>query len=458
MKAMHHKLAGLKFMANKKAMRHQLASLKFMVNKKAIFDASDPGTGKTFVQIADFVRQHKRDGKAALVLCPKSLMRAAWAADIKRFAPHLRVSLCYAENRTVALEAQADVYIINIDGVKTLAKKNKAFFKKFGRLIIDESSSIKHRTSDRSKAVAAIAQHFEWRRCLSGTPSSNGICNLWHQYFVLDGGQRLGKSFFAFRNAVCTPKQSGKKATYMQWTDKPGIELVVAELLKDITIRHKFEDCVDIPENHKYAISFQINEKHQEKYREMEIKSLLVLRKNTISAINAAVLVTKLLQVASGAVYNDEGEYSLIDSERYEMVLDLVEARTHSIVFYQWEHQLTELVKEAKARKISYAVWDSNHPEIANEFQDGAYQVLFAHPASAGHGLTLTRGTATIWPSPTYNLEHYLQGLKRIHRIGQTEKTETIVVLAEGTVDERVWAALEAKNINMTALLKELAA
>ena len=441
-----------------KAMRHQLESLKFMAGKKAVFDASDPGTGKTFVQIADFVRQHKRDGKAALVLCPKSLMRAAWQADIKRFAPHLKVSICYAQNRQAALEAPADVYIVNIDGAKMLAKQSKAFFKKFGRIIIDESTSIKHRTSDRSKAVATISKYFDWRRCLSGTPSSNGICNLWHQYFVLDGGQRLGKSFFAFRNAACVPEQTGRKATHLQWTDKPGIELVVAELVKDITIRHKFEDCVDIPENHKYTLSFQISRQHQARYEELEDSSMLILRKTTVSAINAAVLATKLLQLASGAVYNDEGEYSLIDSERYEMVLDLVEARTHSVVFYQWEHQLVELVKEAKARKIDHAVWDSNCPELANEFQDGKYQVLFAHPASAGHGLTLTRGIATIWASPTYNLEHFLQGLKRIHRIGQKEKTETIVVIAEGTIDEKVWTALQAKNINMTALLEELAA
>ena len=105
-----------------------------------------------------------------------------------------------------------------------------------------------------------------------------------------------------------------------------------------------------------------------------------------------------------------------------------------------------------------FAIWNPDHPQIATEYQDGRYQVLFAHPQSAGHGLTLTRGTATIWASPTYNLEHYLQGLKRVHRIGQTEKTETIVIVAEDTIDERVWAALQAKSVNMTNLLLELEA
>lgn len=191
-------------------------------------------------------------------------------------------------------------------------------------------------------------------------------------------------------------------------------------------------------------------------YNELAETSLAVLRETTVTAINAAVLATKLLQAASGAVYNDEGRYSLISTERYEIALDLVEERQHVIVFYHWEHQLEELVKEAKKRKLVYAVWNPDHPQIADEFQEGKYQVLFAHPQSAGHGLTLTRGTATIWASPTYNLEFFLQGLKRVHRIGQISKTETIVLVAEGTVDEKVFQALMNKHISMSALLNEL--
>jgi SNF2 family DNA or RNA helicase len=230
----------------------------------------------------------------------------------------------------------------------------------------------------------------------------------------------------------------------------------VAELIKDITIRHKFEDCVDIPENHKYARTTQLSAKHMATYTELEENSIAIMRETSVTAINGAVLATKLLQTASGAVYNDDGGYSPVATDRYELVLDLVEEREHTIVFYQWNHQLEELVKEATKRKVKFAVWNPDRPEIADEFQAGQYQVLFAHPQSAGHGLTLTRGTATIWASPTYNLEHYLQGLKRVHRIGQTEKTETIVIVAEGTIDEKVWESLQAKNMNLVNLLKEL--
>ena len=437
-------------------MRHQTASLKFMANKKAVFDASDPGTGKTYVEIMDFARQHKKDKKAALVLCPKSLMRAAWANDIKKFAPHLRVSLAYAKGRDESMKADADVYVANVDGVKDIAKYPKTFWKKFGRIIIDESEAYKHHTSQRSKAVKKLAEFFEYKRLMSGTPNTNGICDLWHQYFILDGGKRLGKSYFGFRNACCIPTQTGPSAQHLEWRDRPGIELQVGELIKDITIRHKFEDCVDIPGNHKYAVPIQLSKSHMESYEELKNESLAILRETSVTAINGAVLATKLLQTASGAVYNDDGGYSQVATERYELVLDLVEARQHVVVFYLWDHQRDELIKEARKRKVNYVVWNPDQPIIVDDFQDGKYQVMFAHPASAGHGLTLTKGTATIWASPTYNLSWYTQGLKRVHRIGQTQKTETIVIIAEDTIDEQVYAALQGKAINMTALLSEL--
>lgn len=439
-------------------MKHQTASLKFMTKKKEVFDMSDPGTGKTYVEIMDFARQHKKDGKAMMVVCPKSLMNAAWANDIKKFAPHLKVSVCRAMNRKEGLAAVADVYVVNTDGVKDLLKyeTNKVFWKKFGRLVVDESTTFKHRDSGRSKALVKVRKHFEWVRLMSGTPTSNGVCDLWHQMYILDKGLRVGKSFFAFRSACCHPEQTGPNANHLKWTDKPGIELQIGALISDVVIRHKFEDCVDIPENHMYAIPVQLSPKHMETYAELEQNSITVLRETTVTAINKAVLGQKLLQAASGAIYNDAGGYSTVDTERYELVLDLVEEREHAIVFYTWDHQLQELVTEAKKRGVNYVVWDSDHPEIETKFQAGEYQVLFAHPQSAGHGLTLTKGTATIWASPTYNLEHFLQGLKRIHRISQKKKTETIVLVAEDTIDEKVWKALQGKKLNMSALLGEL--
>ena len=439
-----------------KPMKHQNVSLKFMATRKQVFDMSDPGTGKTLVQIMDFAKQHKKDGKSMLVVCPKSLMRAAWANDIKKFAPHLRVSLAYAKNRAEALSADADVFVINVDGVKDLLKHKKAFWKRFGRVVIDESTAFKHHTSQRSKAMKKLVGHFEWRRLMSGTPTSNGICDLWHQMLLVDDGKRLGTSFFGFRSACCEPKQVGVHAHAIQWVDKEGIEQAVSALISDVVIRHKFEDCVDIPANHMYSVPFELTPKHQKIYDELEEESIAVLKNTQVSAVHGGALYTKLLQIASGAVYNDDGDYSTVASERYELVLDLVEQRKHSVVFYLWEHQLQELLTETKKRKLAHTVWDPDKPGIADEYQKGLYQVLFAHPASAGHGLTLTKGTATIWASPTPNLEWFSQGKKRVHRIGQNQATETIVVIAENTRDAAVFDSLMRKDVKMNSLLEDL--
>ena len=433
---------------------HQTESLKFLAKNKRVFDMSDCGTGKTMVQILDFAARRKKRGGCALVLCPKSIMRAAWYNDIQKFAPHLKVSLAYAKNRKEAMHVDADVYVTNIDGIKDLAKLPDRFWSKFDTLVVDECTTLKWGTSDRSRATKKLVKNFEYRRLMSGTPMSNGICDLHHQMLILDDGKRLGKSFPAFRAATCIPTQTGPQPNMLKWTDKPGVENVIIDLIKDVVIRHRFEDCVDIPENHQYAVSTVLSRKHTDVYNELRKESLAVIGKTTVTAINGAALATKLLQTSSGAVYDDDGSYTCIANERYELVLDLVVARQHSVVFYTWDHQLQELLKEAKKRKLKHVVWDSSRPEIEKDFQSGKYQVLFAHPQSAGHGLTLTRGTATIWASPTYNLEHYLQGLKRIHRIGQTNKT--IVVIAEDTIDKQVWTMLQNKRVRMDALFHAL--
>lgn len=329
-----------------------------------------------------------------------------------------------------------------------------------GRLV-HNCTAFKHHTSQRSKAAAKIAKHFTYIRLASGTPTSNGICDLWHQMMLLDKGTRLGSSFFGFRSAACNPQQVGPSTQHVKWIDKPNIENIVGALIKDVVIRHRFEDCVDIPPNHKYSVSYTLDKKHMRSYLEMQEEQLLLLKGKTITAVNAAAAYTKLLQIASGAVYSGEVDYVVVDTKRYELVLDLVEARAHSVVFFNWKHQRDQLVAAAEKRGISFAIFDGStndkeRAQIVKDFQAGELQVIFAHPQSAGHGLTLTRGTATIWSSPTYNLEHFAQGWKRVHRIGQTEKTETIVVVAEGTIDETVWNVLQGKETGMGAFLNEL--
>lgn len=445
--------------------QHQMQTIALLNSSSIVFDTSDPGTGKTRSALEAFNMARKAGSGCALVLAPKSILKNAWGNDCAKFTPNLKYSIAYANNRAEAFQKEADLYITNIDAAKWLAKQPKEFFAKFDRLIVDESTFFKHHTSARSKALAKIAPYFQFRELMTGTPNSNTILDIWHQIYILDGGQRLGRSYYGFRQTACTPKQVGPSPNMVKWSDRPGIHEAVASLIGDITIRHKFEDCTDIPENFEYTVDFEMDTSHRISYEELRRHSILELKQGDISAVHAASLATKLLQVASGASYGSiistafgGPDYLLVNGDRYELVIDLVEQRQHSIVFFLWSHQRDELVKHASACGITFAVIDGDtsdtkREEIVAQYQMGFYRVLFAHPASAAHGLTLVRGTATIWASPPYNLDWFIQGNRRVYRTGQTQKTETIVVVAKGTIEEGVYQSLKDKNVNMQSLL-----
>jgi SNF2 family DNA or RNA helicase len=471
-----------------KPFAHQAKSLKHNDTTPIVFDCSDPGTGKTFVRIKAFEQRNKSSksgsttsstrcaSRCMLVLAPKSLLRSVWLNDFKKFAPSLQVAVSTAGKHEAVFAEEADVYITNIDAVKWLAKQPKKFFEKFSELVIDESTAYKHHSSQRSKAAAKISKFFEYRSCMTGTPNGNTITDVWHQVFILDNGKRLGPSFYAFRNSVCTPKQVGANKNALEWTDKEGAEEAVFGLLNDIVIRHKFEDCVDIPENHQYSLPYELGRAHRKAYEEMKDSCMLMVYGDvlavakgrvtgkmpkpigTVSAVHAGALAQKLLQVASGAVYERPDKYHVIDTGRYEMILDLIQERKHSLAFFYWKHQRDLLVAEADRRGVTFAVIDGSTPDrerddIVKRYQAGVYDTIFAHPKSAAHGLTLTKGTATIWPSPTYDLEIFKQGSKRMHRMGQTQKTETIIVTAEDTIEDKVYKIMSDKNTRMNNLL-----
>jgi SNF2 family DNA or RNA helicase len=454
-----------KLMATPPLFKHQKAAIKHGRTQSILFDMSDPGTGKTRTHAQLFVERAKKTGKCALVLASRSLLRSAWEDDFRKYCPEVRVSVATAANRTKAFAVDADVYVTNHDAALWLAQQPPTFFKKFDSLIIDESSAYKHRTSRRSKSVNKIKKYFAYRTCMSGTPNTNSITELWHQMFILDDGARLGKNFFAFRSAVCTPEQVGPSASMMKWTDREGAEHIVAHLLKDVVIRNRLEDCIDMPENVVYEKKYHLTPQQLRAYKQMEAACIAEMESGTlIRSINAAGVVQKLLQIASGAAYNEDGEYSVIDTGRYELVAELVEQRKHCVVFFNWRHQLEGLRTAFQAADITFTeiygdVSDKDRKLAVDHFQAGFYRVLLAHPASAAHGLTLTKGTSTIWSSPTYNLEHYMQGNRRIHRAGQKERTETINIVAEGTIEEKVILKLTDKNArqgNMLDLLQEL--
>jgi SNF2 family DNA or RNA helicase len=436
--------------------QHQARDVAFILQNPYVYNASDCGTGKTRTCI-EVIRQTRLP---TLVLAPKSILRAAWADDIRRFGPELTVSVAFAENRDAAFSKPADVYVTNIDAVKWLTQ-NPAQLKKFegGLLIVDESTAYKHHTSQRSKALTKIAKAFSRRIFMSGTPNPNGILDLFGQLLILDDGQRLGKSFWAFRQAACTPVQTGRGANMVKWEDRPGIEEAVFDLISDITIRHRLEDVIDMPERVITHMQVDLSPKHHAAYRRLKNDSLVDINQQTVTAINAGALIQKLLQCLSGSVYDEHGQAALVDSARYELILDLVEQRSQSIVAFLWHHQRDQLIAEARKRGLAFGVIDGETPaerrgELVNQFQAGLLRVIFAHPQPAGHGLTLTRGVATIWASPTYNAEHYKQFNHRVYRAGQTQRTETILISARDTHELKVYEALTQKLDNMNTLLQ----
>jgi SNF2 family DNA or RNA helicase len=450
------------------AMAHQKVSLVHDQFHPEVFDMSDPGTGKTAVRVWAFAGRRRKRGGCALVLAPRSLLRLAWGNDFAKFAPDMVVSIATNANRAEALALTADVYVTNHDAVKELVKMPKAWFAKFDELIIDESTAYKNHTSQRSRATAKIRKFFKRVSCLSATPSSNGICDVWHQAYLLDHGKRLGPNFFGFRSNVCTGKQVGASQHAMQWTDKPGAEEAVFGLLSEIVVRHRFEDCVDIPATHTYSVDYYLEAKQRKIYEDMERDQLFQLhggvagqvaaKLQNITAINAAAVATKLLQIASGAVYDNAGKYHVIDRGRYETLLEMASARKHPLMLFFWSHQKELLVEEAKKRGMTYCVFDGAANDLqrsvmVTEYQAGRYDVMFGHPQTVAHGLTLTRGTSVIWPGPTYNLEWLKQANKRQARIGQKEKTEVVTLIAPGTIEQKVYDMVMGKDGRMSNLL-----
>ena len=443
--------------------RNQQETLDFLMGCERAFDASDAGTGKTRSALEMIKARQKQGAGKALVLATKSTLKPAWGEDARKFLPDLRVSIAYASNRKKAFDADADVYITNHDAVGWIVKNLD--LSDFDILVVDESTAYKHRTSQRSKAIQRLAKHFNIRLLMTGTANPNTVLDLWHQYFLLDDGERLNTNFFKFRHAVCEPIQVGPDPAMVKWHDKPGAIEAVADIVSDITIRHRLEDCHDLPPNHTFTVNFDLSAKHLALYHAFKETALLELKDTAVSAVNRAALETKLLQIASGAVYDVNGEPAILDTDRYELVLDLAEAREQCLIAFNWKHQRDELIKLAKKRGISYGLIDGttkiqDRETAVEQFQQGKLKLLLAHPQSAGHGLTLTRGTTTIWSSPvaTSNAEFFVQFNRRIYRAGQTRKTETLLVCANGTVDEKIYTNVDRKTTDMVDFLSILEA
>ena len=430
---------------------HQKSTTDFIVKTKTCLITSDPGTGKTRAVLD----AHAILGGKTLVLAPLSILEAAWGEDIRKFQPHIKYGVAYAKNRKQVFEdSENEMVITNFEAVNFL-QKNTQYCEQFDTIVIDEFTAFKNRQAKRSKNLSKIISYFTNRIAMSGTPNSNTILDIWHPAFLVDGGARLGTRFYAFRHQACTPKFNGFAN---EWVDKPGIEEAVANKLSDISIRYALSDCIDLPDNIVRTVNTKLTPNIQRQYKTLADESVLYTKSGTVNAINAAARVKKLLQLVTGAIYDEDGVVQFVHQERYDIVMTLVSQRAHSLVAFNWRHERDALVEMAQKEGMSYEVIDGTVPaerrkDIVSRYQAGQIKVLFCHPQSASHGLTLTRASTVIWCSPTYNAEHYQQFNQRIYRAGQTQKTETILIQARGTWEPEVYKKLNTKLGRMENLL-----
>lgn len=441
---------------------HQFETAEFALEHNEIYDMSDPGTGKTAAHLlANLARTSEGLAKRTLIVCPKTLMRSAWGDEIDRyFAGGLSYALADAGRREQAFRFDTSAVIVNTDGVVELAK-NPKWLDGFTDLIVDEASAFKHYSSQRSKALKAVSRRFQHIALLTGTPNPISVTELWHPMLILDGGQRLGASFFHFRNSVQISKQIGPMPNMVKWEDKPSALEAVHGLIKDITIRHAFEEVMThVPPNHVSRYEFTLKPSLYKQYLQLETQAVLAAAEGTITAVHAASLRQKLLQLASGAVYTgDENKYVVLDTQRYELILDLVHQYRHSVVFFNWKHQRDQLQQLFSSAGVAFAIIDGDtkdhvRQQIVNDFQAGKYQTLLLHPRTGAHGLTLTAGEACILASPIYEADYLKQAIHRIYRGAQDKVTNTVLVQAKGTVEDLVYERLNAKMHNMNDFLQ----
>lgn len=431
------------------------------------FDFSDCGTGKTR-SVLDFLCDLKMEGilPPVLMFGPLSILEPAWADDCANWTPQLKTQLCYANKREQSLMAQADIHLLNHDAISFLADyDNRHILDKFkgAIVIIDEFTAYKTYNAQRSKNMHYVAQLQDVKPRMvlqmSGTPKTKSVCDIWMPAMIADNGERLGNQFFRFRFDMCDGIQKGRDAKMMKWVDKAGSSELVFDLLSDISIRHQEADCQDLPDNRQWTKKVTLPATVMKSYKTMLSTDLMMNDDGEpVTAVHAAAKLTKLLQLCSGAVYDETGNPIKFHKERYELVIQLVREVPHSIVAFNWAHEKEALKREALKYNLRFAFIDGSVPveertEIVRLFQQGIFDTVFCHPVAAGHGLTFTKANRTIWCSPTLRTEAFLQFNKRVHRGGQNKETDTIFICSKDTKEEQVYEMLQNEQSSLSDML-----
>jgi len=390
--------------------------------------------------------------RKVLVIAPLRVARDTWPAEIEKW-DHLKgltytVAIGNETERRAALMQAADIYLINRENVDWLVNKSRLPFD-FDMVVIDELSSFKAHGSKRFKALRRVRPKVKRIVGLTGTPSGNGLMDLWAEIGILDLGQRLGRFISHYRNNFFTPDKRNQQIVF-SYKPLPGAEDEIYRLISDITISMRSTDYLKMPECIINEIPVLLSEKERKSYESMKRDLVLSLEGQEIDAGSAATLSNKLLQMANGAVYADDGSVVPLHDRKLDALEDLIEAANGKpvLVAYWYKHDLERIQKRFPVTKLDTA-------ESIKAWNKGEIAVAIIHPASAGHGLNLQSGGSTlVWFGLTWSLELYQQTNARLWRQGQ--ESDTVVIhhlVAQDTIDQRVMKALKDKDHNQSALI-----
>lgn len=392
-----------------------------------------------------------------LVIAPLRVARDTWPAELEKWE-HLH-SLIYSVavgtevQRKASLLQKADIFIINRENVEWLVEKSGLPFD-YDMVVVDELSSFKSYQAKRFRSLMKVRPFVKRITGLTGTPSSNGLMDLWAEFKLLDMGKRLGRFITHFREAYFVPDKRNQQIVF-SYKPKPGAEEAIYRLVSDITISMKSTDYLKMPECVINEVPVRLSEKEMEYYQTLKDDLILSLDGQDIDAANAVGLSNKLTQMANGAVYGEENNVIPIHDRKLDALEDLIEAANGKpvLVAYWFKHDLSRIEERLHKRHIPFSKLDT--ADSIKRWNNGELPVALVHPASAGHGLNLQSGGSTlIWFGLTWSLELYQQTNARLWRQGQTADTVVIHhLIADDTIDEKIMAALKKKDKTQSALI-----
>ncbi|MED0670626.1 DEAD/DEAH box helicase [Aneurinibacillus aneurinilyticus] len=424
----------------------------------------DMGLGKTVSTLTaiDLLLNDYFDASRVLVIAPLRVADDTWAREVEKWdhLQHLRISkvLGSATQRRKALKVDADIYVINRENVEWLVGELGTKWD-FETVVIDELSSFKNPKSKRFRALRRVRPMMKRLIGLTGTPAPNSLMDLWPQIYLLDQGERLGKTITSFRDRYFVPGERSGHIVY-KWHEKKEAEQRIYDAISDIVVSMKAEDWLELPERIDRVVQIRLSDKARALYRKLERDLLLPYQDADVVATTAAVLSNKLLQMASGAVYDEEKGIKLIHDAKLDALEDIIEAAQGKpvMVFYNFKHSLARIQERFPQARILRKGKDGNQ-DIA-DWNNDKIPLLLLHPKSAGHGLNLQESSCqtVVWFDQIWSLEEDQQANARVHRQGQTRRIVVMRLVAEDTMDEEAVIALERKADGQEALMQAVKA